>query len=49
MQKGEKSPRGCSGAANALFLLFRCSESMLCSSGTGRSHAAVCGRNEKAR
>ncbi len=43
-----KSLRGCSGAVSALFLLSRCSESVLCSSGAGRSHAAVCGRNERA-
>ncbi len=46
--KRGKSPRGCSGAVSALFLLFRCSESVLCSSGAGRSHVAVCGRNERA-
>ncbi len=46
--KRGKSPRGCSGAVSALFLLSRCSESVLCSSGAGRSHAAVCGRKERA-
>ncbi len=44
VRKG-KSLRGCSGAVSALFLLSQCSESVLCSSGAVRKHAAVSGRN----